>query len=367
VFLLTLVLSSAAFAPPVLSQTSAPASAPQNPQLQERPAPVTANPAVREGKISLDVVVNDAGGKPVTGLQPWDFAILDNDKPTKILSFRSFDGELVKPEPPVEVILLVDELNPVPQQVALTRKGLSDFLRQNDGHLTQPTSIMLLSDEGLRVQPRSTLDGLSLASMVNSLPGHVSSTSSMGAEGAIERFQRSVRALEGIAENDANSPRRRLLIWIGPGWPMLESVRFSSSGQDQRRFFDTIVELTNKLREARIVVSSVAPIDPTGASTTGVRYRAYLRGVGSVNQAEPGDLALKVIAAHTGGRVLGPDNDLVGQINQSVSDASAFYQLSFDPPATEKRDEYHALKVVVKQADASVRTSAGYYSEQPGN
>ena len=66
------------------------------------PKPATAS-AAREGRMSLDVVVNDAAGKPVTGLEPWDFKVLDNDRSSKILSFRSFDGMAVRPDPPVEV------------------------------------------------------------------------------------------------------------------------------------------------------------------------------------------------------------------------------------------------------------------------
>ena len=44
--------------------------------------------------MSLDVVVNDAAGKPVRGLEPWDFKLLDNDRSSKILRFRSFDNRL---------------------------------------------------------------------------------------------------------------------------------------------------------------------------------------------------------------------------------------------------------------------------------
>jgi len=42
-------------------------------------------------------------------------------------------------------------------------------------------------------------------------------------------------------------PGRKLLIWVGPGWPMLNSNSFSFSDKDQLQYFDTIVELANKL------------------------------------------------------------------------------------------------------------------------
>ena len=77
-------------------------------------------------------------------------------------------------------------------------------------------------------------------------------------------------------------------------------------------------------------------------------------------------MALKVLVAQTGGKILGPDNDLVRQINGCIEDANAFYRLSFDPPVAEHADEYHDLKVVVDKPGVTVRTNSGYYNEPAG-
>src|SRR5277367_39361 len=61
--------------------------------------------------ITLDVVVTDKSGKPVPGLQQQDFTLLDNKQPQKILSFTAVDGGAATADPPVAVILLVDEVN----------------------------------------------------------------------------------------------------------------------------------------------------------------------------------------------------------------------------------------------------------------
>lgn len=45
--------------------------------------------------MTLDVMVDDAAGRPVTGLQPWDFKLLDNDRLSKVMSFQSFDFALI--------------------------------------------------------------------------------------------------------------------------------------------------------------------------------------------------------------------------------------------------------------------------------
>jgi VWFA-related protein len=311
-------------------------------------------------------VVSDAAGKPVLGLEPSDFKLLDDNQPRRILSFRSFDGVTVKPNPAFEVILVFDTVNLPFSLVSFIHQEIARFLSQNGGHLRQPVSIMLLTDAGLRVQPRPSVDGNALLSVLDQIQGsgHIIS-GAMGAEGELERLQLSLRQMTAIAENEARKPGRKLLIWVGPGWPMLTSNDFSASDKDQRRYFDAIVELSTRLREARMVVYSVAPtnVDRRGENT--LLYRAFLKGVTSARKADTGNLALKVLATQSGGLVLGPDNDVVSQIDHCIADAGAFYTISFDPPRAEHADEYHDLKVQVAQPGLIVRTSTGYYNEPP--
>jgi len=225
---------------------------------------------------------------------------------------------------------------------------------------------MLLTNKGLRVQPRPTEDGDALLSTLRGIQGSIRMIDpAMGGNGSIERVQRSIQRIAAIAENEAQKPGRKLLIWVGPGWPMLDSERYAPpNDRDQQRYFRTIVELTNKLREARIVVYSVTGFDPSlGHSQL---YRMFLKGVAGPKQAYASDLALKVLVTQTGGLVLGPDNDLVAQIDRCIADANRFYQIAFTP-AAEHPDEYHALRVEVDRPGVTVRTNSAYYAEPPGN
>jgi VWFA-related protein len=345
-----------------------PSAAPQDPVLVKRPparAPVPPSVVTHEGRIQLDVVVTNGAGSPVPGLQPWDFTVLDEGQPRKILSFRSFDGVTVKPEPPVEVILVLDMVNLPFQQVAFVRAEVEKFLKRNGGHLAQPVSIILFTDAGIRMQPRPSVDGNALAEIVSQIKGHISSINpAMGAEGDLQRFQRSVHQMANIAENEARRPGRKLLVWVGPGWPMLDAANFTFTDQSQRSNFEGIVELSTKLREARMAVYSVAPSNSAmGAGTRTLLYQDFLKGVKSPLHSDSGNLALKVIVTQSGGRIFGPDNDLAGQIDSCVADANAFYRLSFDPPPAGHADEYHDLKVQVSQSGLTVRTNTGYYDQ----
>ena len=311
------------------------------------------------------MVVTDGAGRPVTGLQPWDFKLLDNNQPRKILSFSAFDSAAVKPDPPVEIILVIDTANLPFQQVAFVRGEIDGFLHQYGGKLRQPLSLILLTETNIKVQPRPSLDGNAIAKVASGINAHISTINpAMGGEGYLERFQVSVKQLSVIAENEAKKPGRKLLIWVGPGWPMLNRRSDSFSEREQRRWFNSIVELSNDLREARIVLYSVAPGDATvEAGRFTILYQKFLKSVQSAQQADPGNLALKVLVTHTGGQIMGPDNDLVSQINHCIEDANSFYRISFDPPVAQHNDEYHDLRVQVGRPGLTVRTNTGYYDE----
>jgi VWFA-related protein len=188
-------------------------------------------------------------------------------------------------------------------------------------------------------------------------------SAAMGADGELQRFQLSLRQMTAIAENEARRPGRKLLIWVGPGWPILEGRRFTFSDKDQRRYFDAIVELSTRLREARMAVYSVSAVNVESNGQGRFLFQDFLKGVTTARTADTGNLSLKVLALQSGGRVLGPDNDIVGQLDSCISEANAFYSITFNPPAAAHGDEYHDLRVEVGQAGLTVRTNTGYYNQ----
>jgi VWFA-related protein len=341
-----------------------PAQQKADPELKERPPAPTRHAGVvaGEGRIGLDVVVTDAAGKRVSELQPWDFKVLDNGQPRKILTFRAYRGTTMKPDPPVEIILVLDTVNLPFSQLAFVRDQLEQFLRQGGGRLKQPVLLVLFTDAGLRLQQRPTLDGNAEANVVKQIKGNLRAINpAMGGEGMVEQFVLSAHQLASIAENEALRPGRKLLIWVGPGWPMLNRPSDVYSDRDHRRNFEGIVELWTKLREARMPVYSVSPASDGSPDT--LTYQNFLKPVRTWREAESSNLALKVLATQSGGLVLGPDNDLVGQIARCVEDADGFYRLSFDSPPAAQPDEYHELQLLVDKPGAMVRTTIGYYDQ----
>ena len=100
-----------------------------------------------------------------------------------------------------------------------------------------------------------------------------------------------------------------------------------------------------------------------GDPDTRFLYQDFLKGVRTPRQADSGNLALKVLVTQSGGRILGPNNQLASQIDECIADANMFYSISFDPPPTEHPNEYHDLTLVVAKAGMTVRTTTGYYDQ----
>lgn len=314
-----------------------------------------------QSPVSLDVVVTDKAGKLVGDLEPFDLTLLDNNQPRKILKFRRTDGAAGSQfDPPVEVILLLDAVNLPYQAITVQRLEVEKFLRLNNGHLAFPTSVFLFSSEGLKIQPMPSRDGNVLAKMLDEAKGTVRARDlSGGVYSLAEQFQDSFKTMQTIVENEARKPGRKELIWIGPGWPLLTERFFIQSNESRQNYFHQLVTLTRQLREARITVDNVAPI--VGVSRE--LYKGYLKPVTEARKMEIGDLALEVLAANTGGRVLDPGNDLAGLILKCERDIGPYYTVTFEPPKALAADEFHNLRVQVNGDGLTAVTHAGYYDE----
>jgi VWFA-related protein len=317
-------------------------------------------------QITLDVVVTDKSGKPQAGLQQQNFTLLDNKIPQKIQSFQAVDEPATKAIPPVEVVLVIDTVNTGAQTVSDERLRLTKYLRQNDGKLAHPTSIVVFSDTGLKNLGEPTLDGNALSTALegNDVIGLRTMHRAAGAEGASERFSTAVRSLYSLATFEARKPGRKVVIWLSPGWPQLagSGTQMFSKGKDQ--LFSVLVQISTALQQARVTLYS---IDPEGAGGSGrgsrFSYEAYLKGVASSNDVKPPNLSLQVFVTRSGGRVLTTGNDIASQIEDCISDTKTFYVLSFEGPSTERPDDYHALELKVDKPGLTPRTSAGYYAQ----
>jgi len=313
--------------------------------------------------VTLDVVVTDKSGKPVSGLQQSDFTLIDNKQPEKILSFEALDSRAA--DSAEEVLLLVDRVNTSVQNSANVREQVKKYLGQNGGQLPLPTSMIFFADSGTNLQKAPSRDGNALlADLEQSDSGLRSVTRSQGVYGAIDRFEMSLRTLTSIASLEEKKPGRKLLIWLSPGWPLLSGPGIQISSKQQEGLFSSIVATSTALLKARIAVYSIDTLglaDAGGSRTT--YYQNFVKGVSAPKQVQPGNLALQVIATQTGGRVLNSSNDISKQIASCVDDGIAWYVLTFDSPRADGPNEYHKIDIRIGKPGLTGRTRTGYYAQ----
>jgi VWFA-related protein len=378
-------------APSQKPTNSLPSTAPtpnRSPALIPRSAETRARIHQAEHRVILNVFVVDASGNPVIGLREEDFTLLDNQRPQKIATFRATTGDTALA--PAHVLLMLDSVNNSHGATAYARRELEKFLGQNQGRLAYPVSIVQLTHFGIRAG-QSSRDGNALISELKALPnefhvkmpdqGPIQTPTNMDRRldpsrafilrpstaplDLTQRYALSIPAVAGLASDQEDIAGRAILIWIGPGWPLLSGPEFlPDTPALKKNVFDYIVVLSTMLRQAQVTVDSV--YSPKMLRDEGLHedyYQAFLNGVATADQASSGNLALPVLAYQSGGQVLEESTDLAADIDKCIADAKSYYVLSFDSAPAVNADEYHSLQVKVNKPGLTVRTNTAYYAQ----
>ena len=393
VLFLGFVLSSSAQETPPAARTSGQDAAPTSPSLTPRSHEERERRYQAEHRITLNVIVTDSSGRAGKGLKQEDFTILDDGVPKAAMSFRPMEGS--KGIAPAHVILMLDTVNNSPRSIAFERREVEKFLARSQKQLEYPTSIAVLSRLGATVGKQSrdrdalvrefrTLvnsvhrygcedEGISsLQLFAGSVFGNVGvhgladdSLAGQRASCENQRFLLSVSSLHRQAMRQIDVPGRAILIWIGPGWPLLSSQEFRpDSPALKQNFFAYLVLLSTALREGQVTLDAVSSPELFRAEENLSDHDiALMNGVSSEEQVTAGSLALQVLAHQSGGQVLTAGKDLAKEIAQCVADADSYYVLSFDSAAGTRPGEFHPLQVNVKKPGLTVRTNTAYYAQ----
>ena len=264
---------------------------------------------------------------------------------------------------PAEAILLIDEVNNSFQSVATERDQIAKYLSRNGGHLPVPISIALFSDSGVKVD-QPTQDGSVLIAELEKMPIPIHTiNSAMGGNGAVERYQLSLATLSHMLTYTGQKPGRKLLLWLGPGWPMLSGVHYGTTDGDKHRNWDSIVTFSKDLRQSRTTLYSVDSLSSESSLAHSVYYQNFLKPVTSAKDTESGNLGLPVLAIQSGGRVLNGSNDLASEIATCIADSGAYYTIAIQVSPSETVNDYHSLEVTVGKSGLTARTNNGYYNQ----
>jgi VWFA-related protein len=343
---------------------------------------------VTQHRIILNVHVADASGGPQPALNETDFTLYDNDQPRKLVSFRSVDGN----SGGAHVILVIDAVNNFTRQLHFYEKEIESFLKKSSDPLPVPVAIGVFAGYSINVGQSSRDRSALLAELTAKVPDlrttgcitqqdHSARMNAPFTAGGVggeraqssqelacknDRFVQSVNALSQLARKEVDVPGRLVLVWLGPGWPMLTDRAFSPDPPDlKRNFFEQLVVLSTALREAQVTVDAVAsPDDSINPDTPNVRDSAFFNGVADEDQVSAAQFGLHVLAHQTGGKIVPETRDVPGQIDACIAEAESYYVLAFDSPRAANFGEYHALALKVDKPGLDVRTNTLYYAEQ---
>jgi VWFA-related protein len=322
-------------------------------------------PAIASHRISLDVVVTDKSGNPVPDLQQADFTLLDDKQPRPILSFRTENAANRQDLTPVQTIVLVDAVWAGFQILVRQRQQLEKFLRSFGDQLPMPMSLVFLTDTSAPLQLTPTTDVKTLLAVLEASPvGLRIIGNTQGFYGAEERAEICRRVLERLIAYEASRPGRKLLIWLSSGWPLLSGpgVMIRATAKDRDMLFDHVVAFSQAMREARMTLYSIDSVG-TGELGSSFFYEEFVKGVRAANDVQEGNLALQVLAAQSGGRVITLSNDVATSITNCLTDAKAYYTLSFESPPADHPNEFHSLAIKISKPKLTARTRTGYYAQ----
>ena len=336
--------------------------------------------------VLLDVTVKDAKGHPVDGLTAKDFAVYEDRTPETIVSFEATNRHTLpastdratifdpgKPQPfgsaPVTMLVL-DQVNTHFADSVYGIDQLMRYLARQPATLDEPTTLLVVRDHGFQELAPYTLDRDALMAALKKHPAEqawqLEQSMSVG-QGVAERLDRSLAALEQLAQNSVRIPGHKNLIWIGAGFPSIDPTSLTEG---------TEIELKNLLQHATDTLLndrvSLYAIDPTttAASFTEITDPDQLEfaqaaAEGAGRNLDPFDktLGFDTLGPVTGGRIIRQRNDVDMQIGQSIATGSTYYTLGYRPSADFNATAgFRHIRVVCLRPGLTASTHDGYYA-----
>lgn len=371
----------------VLAGVITPAPA-QNPTLKTRTQEQRERQYLETHRITLNVQVEDRAGKPVRDLSSTDFTLFDNNQPRKLAGFHRIDGETMGDA--TEVVLVLDAVNSTAPDLQRERDAIFNYLAHGHGPLPYPTAFVLWFNGHLKASAATT-DRNALGRAFVSMTKNVHSNACLPAEASVElaattektgaretaehissmsqcqqvHSRDSVAALDGIAQQQKTLGGRTILIWAGSGWPVLSEVEFGRLAPKAKvSYFEEFVDVLRDLRESQVTIDAIAPIDETHEKeVTPINLKALLAETDSFRNVGPRSLALSVLAAQTGGRVLTASRDMAADLASCIRDADGYYSVLIEAMPATSPHEFHKLEIRINRPSVDVRTLNAYYAE----
>ena len=339
---------------------------------QQPPPPEGGQPPVFRGGTTLvevDAIVSDASGQPIIDLAAADFEALDDGRPVPIQRVRFLGAEVYSGDTTLAPIRTHEdeEREASRDDVRVYAIFLDDYHVQRFGELRVIEPLLAF----VRQLPPTDLVAVyyPLDSMTDvhfareREPALKAIREFKGRRGdyqplrsAEEEHLRHPRDIESIRRQITSSALGGLATHLGAIKQGRKTVLFVSEG-----FVEPVSELQDVFQAANRSNVAIYPIDPRGMTGNDRGTTA-----GQMMNFTVGDRdMLRALALETGGRAIVYRNDIRGEIQQIVRDASAYYLIAYESPHPDD-GRFHRVTVRVKRPRATVFARTGYWSLKRG-
>ncbi|MEX2661739.1 MAG: VWA domain-containing protein [Vicinamibacterales bacterium] len=361
------------------------------------PPPPPPTPQFRSGVelVHLDVSVLDRDRRPVRGLTPADFTILENGVPQKVAVFTAVEIE-----------------DPEPAAAEWTRDVAPD-VRTNEGIEERRLFLLIIDDAMIQADVEALRNTKDIARKVidrmgpSDLAAVVFTRDNRNCQdytsdrarlrGAVDKFTVGFRdmspygfddvswlASAGVVQRAAEAlttlpDRRKSMIYIGQGVPVdlelaapqaiglpQEGGRSAISAQGLAGQVQGLME--RAFKSARLANVNVYTIDVCG-----------LRVIKPPRPSTPGGLPpppptcqpgleieyLQTVAANTGARAVINTNDFDPGVQAIFDENASYYLLGYQPSKPAADGKFRRIEVRVNRPGVEVRTRSGYEPEKP--
>ena len=315
--------------------------------------------------VQVDAIVADSSGQPLMDLAAGDFTVLDDGRPVPLQSVRFLGAQTYSGDSTLAPIRTHDdeEREASRDDVRVYAIFLDDYHVQRFGELRVIEPLLAF----VRQLPPTDLVAVyyPLDSMTDvhfareREPVFKAIRAFRGRRGDYqptrpveEEHLRYPTRIETIRRQITMSALEGLATHLGAIKQGRKTVIFVSEG-----FVEPISELQDVYQAANRSNVAFYPIDPRGMT-------GYDRGTTPAQMMNftIGDRdMLRTLALETGGRAIVYRNDIRGEIQQIVRDASAYYLIAYESPHPPD-GKFHRVTVRVNRPKATVFARTGYWS-----
>jgi len=361
--------------------------------------------------VLVNVTVRDKKGNPVRDLKPEDFTVLEDNKPQKVATFDIENTENT-PQVPLQqadllsapakktrasasdeptasaqesaikdrrlIILFFDLSAMQPDEIERSSDAAQDYLSKQ----MQPADLVSIVSLGntITVNQDFTSDRDKLKAVLQSFNAGAGAGFELGSTGTTEgtadtaqsftvddteynifNTDRRLQALRAVAEQVANVPQKKSLIYFSSGMQ-----RTGIENQSQLRAAINSAVLAN-LSIYTMDIRGLQALPPGGeAQSASLRGTSAYSGRSQMNALDSNfqtQETLVTLAADTGGKAFLDSNDF-GRVFKGVQDdTSMYYLLGYHSTNTAKDGKYRRITVKVNRPDVKVDFRRGYYAE----